>query len=269
MSSTYSLAVVEGNATGTRIDILGRTFDVGRSAGSQGGLGGDPAISRHHARFTVTHDGGLMLEDLGSTNGTFVNGDRVTGPRALQPGDVIEVGETVLEVSSDDLEATASYRHAVGTTGSRGGAAVGGNVYADRGSIGAIGELRGNLDMSSRYEYDASGLGLITRSRGAARFLLILGTLIGFAGFGLFGYPIVNGIITAASNTSASDAALDECDNRYPHGGFAWAECQQKASRSAGSDFPSLTPWLPTGAALFFGGMVISAVGLFMIRHER
>jgi len=87
-------------------------------------------------------------------------------------------------------------------------------------------------------------------------------------GFGLFGYPIVKGIVTAASNTSASDAARDECYDRYPEFGSAQVECLQDASRLADSSFPSLTPWLPMGAALFFGGMVISAVGLFMIRRE-
>ncbi len=39
---------------------------------------------------------------------------------------------------------------------------------------------------------------------------------------------------------------------QHPDRALAWIECQQEASRSAGSEFPSLTPWLPLGAALFF-----------------
>ena len=54
----------------------------------------DPEVSRHHCRFTQG-TGGYTLEDLGSTNGTFVNGQRLTGARPLSPGDMIGLGETV------------------------------------------------------------------------------------------------------------------------------------------------------------------------------
>jgi predicted component of type VI protein secretion system len=54
----------------------------------------DPQISRQHAR--ITRQGGLLvLEDIGSTNGTFVNGMRLTGPHALANGDVIGLGDVV------------------------------------------------------------------------------------------------------------------------------------------------------------------------------
>lgn len=54
----------------------------------------DPEVSRHHLRFT-RGGGGFTLEDLGSTNGTFINGQRMTGTRVLRPGDMIGLGETV------------------------------------------------------------------------------------------------------------------------------------------------------------------------------
>jgi FHA domain len=54
----------------------------------------DPECSRHHTRLT-RGGGGYTLEDLGSTNGTFVNGQRLTGARPLAGGDVIGLGETV------------------------------------------------------------------------------------------------------------------------------------------------------------------------------
>ncbi|HLY27437.1 MAG TPA: FHA domain-containing protein [Aggregatilineales bacterium] len=54
----------------------------------------DPECSRHHCRLT-RGGGGYTLEDLGSTNGTFVNGQRLTGARPLAGGDVIGMGETV------------------------------------------------------------------------------------------------------------------------------------------------------------------------------
>ena len=54
----------------------------------------DPEVSRHHCRLTQG-GGGYTLEDLGSTNGTFVNGQRLTGARPLSNGDTIGLGETV------------------------------------------------------------------------------------------------------------------------------------------------------------------------------
>ncbi|MBL8119444.1 MAG: FHA domain-containing protein [Anaerolineae bacterium] len=54
----------------------------------------DPEVSRHHLRFT-RGAGGFTLEDLGSTNGTFVNGQRLTGAKPLNNGDLIGLGETV------------------------------------------------------------------------------------------------------------------------------------------------------------------------------
>lgn len=54
----------------------------------------DPEVSRHHLRLT-RGAGGFTVEDLGSTNGTFVNGQRLTGARPLRPGDMIGLGETV------------------------------------------------------------------------------------------------------------------------------------------------------------------------------
>lgn len=54
----------------------------------------DPEVSRHHMRLT-RGAGGFTIEDLGSTNGTFVNGQRLTGAKPLNNGDMIGLGETV------------------------------------------------------------------------------------------------------------------------------------------------------------------------------
>jgi hypothetical protein len=55
----------------------------------------DEFSSGRHARFEPRRDG-VWVEDIGSTNGTFVNGVRLTAPKKLSPGDVIRIGETDL-----------------------------------------------------------------------------------------------------------------------------------------------------------------------------
>jgi hypothetical protein len=77
-----------------------RTLDsapvtLGRSSDSDMELGDDEFASAHHARVEPRRDG-VWVEDVGSTNGTFVNGMKLDGARKLVPGDVIRVGETDL-----------------------------------------------------------------------------------------------------------------------------------------------------------------------------
>ena len=68
----------------------------------------DAEISRKHARLTF-QGGKYVLEDLGSTNGTFVNGQRLAGPVVLKSGDVVSLGEQIVlmyDVLSVDAGAT-------------------------------------------------------------------------------------------------------------------------------------------------------------------
>jgi hypothetical protein len=68
---------------------------VGRSDANDLALEGDEFASARHARFEPRRDG-VWIEDMGSTNGTFVNGIRLDRGRRLAPGDVVRVGETDL-----------------------------------------------------------------------------------------------------------------------------------------------------------------------------
>lgn len=70
---------------------------IGRGGQNDVPLDGDDFTSASHARFESRGDG-VWVEDLGSTNGTFVNGARVTTPRRLGKGDVVRVGKTDLRV---------------------------------------------------------------------------------------------------------------------------------------------------------------------------
>jgi hypothetical protein len=72
---------------------------VGRGPGSGLRLDDDEYVSSRHALITPA-DTGVWFEDLGSTNGSFVNGAPVTTARLLQAGDVIRIGETQLRVES-------------------------------------------------------------------------------------------------------------------------------------------------------------------------
>ena len=70
-------------------------LNIGRGAGNDVPLPSDEFASTRHARVEPRHDG-VWVDDIGSTNGTFVNGIRVTQPRRLAPGDIVRVGETDL-----------------------------------------------------------------------------------------------------------------------------------------------------------------------------
>jgi pSer/pThr/pTyr-binding forkhead associated (FHA) protein len=83
---------------GTTIE-LSDTARIGRGAENAIRLDADTTVSNRHASLDTRSDG-LWVEDDGSTNGTFVNGARVTTARLLQPGDVIRIGHTDLLVEA-------------------------------------------------------------------------------------------------------------------------------------------------------------------------
>jgi pSer/pThr/pTyr-binding forkhead associated (FHA) protein len=71
---------------------------VGRAAGCGISLDDDTYVSQLHARL-FRRDGTIYVEDLGSTNGTYLNKRKVSGPQALRKGDRVAIGRTVLEVT--------------------------------------------------------------------------------------------------------------------------------------------------------------------------
>ncbi len=97
------LRVTSGPAAGRRIPLGDEPLVIGRHEPGEGALGEDPELSRKHARVFLV-SGRLAVEDLESTNGTFVNGRRVVYPTVIKPGDSIEVGGTTLEVTDSPTE---------------------------------------------------------------------------------------------------------------------------------------------------------------------
>jgi predicted component of type VI protein secretion system len=82
-------------AEGERHLLNSAPLTIGRSAENDVPLDADEFASSRHARVEPRRDG-VWLEDIGSTNGTYLNGTQLTRPRRLAPGDVIRVGETDL-----------------------------------------------------------------------------------------------------------------------------------------------------------------------------
>jgi FHA domain len=80
---------------GAQHRLNGASLSVGRSSSNDIELRGDGFASASHARFEPRPDG-VWLEDVGSTNGTFVNGIKLERPQKLASGDVVRVGETDL-----------------------------------------------------------------------------------------------------------------------------------------------------------------------------
>jgi predicted component of type VI protein secretion system len=106
-AAAFRLIVRTGPNPGVVIDLTKEVSMMGRDVTNDVVLG-DAEVSRQHSRITRT-PAGYVLEDLGSTNGTFVNGERLAAPRVLNAGDLIGVGENVtLTFDSTSPEAAAT-----------------------------------------------------------------------------------------------------------------------------------------------------------------
>jgi len=85
--------------------LAGGVKTIGRSRGVDFTVDA-PLVSRVHCRLSADANGTLILEDLDSTNGTFVNGARLKGKTQLKPGDQLRVGRVVLIVGRDAQDET-------------------------------------------------------------------------------------------------------------------------------------------------------------------
>jgi predicted component of type VI protein secretion system len=92
-SDSFRLVVRRGPQPNQTYDLNKDIVTLGRDITNDIVIN-DPEVSRHHMRMT-RGAGGYTIEDLGSTNGTFINMQRLSGARPMRPGDMIGLGETV------------------------------------------------------------------------------------------------------------------------------------------------------------------------------
>ncbi len=107
MASQFQLIMRQGPTPGAAFLLEGSQLNIGRDSSNEIVIN-DAEVSRRHARLTF-QGGKYVLEDLGSTNGTFVNGQRLAGPRVLKAGEVVSLGEQIVlvyEVTTNDPGAT-------------------------------------------------------------------------------------------------------------------------------------------------------------------
>ena len=93
--SGANLVVLQGAQAGTSFPLPHTPVILGREEGVEISVR-DPEMSRRHGRISW-QEGGFVIEDLGSTNGTIINGVPIAGPQRLRPGDTIGMGQTLFE----------------------------------------------------------------------------------------------------------------------------------------------------------------------------
>jgi len=106
-AQTYQLVMQKGPNPGKIFELIQEELTIGRDITNRIVIN-DPEISRKHARLSL-QSGSYVIEDLGSTNGTFVDGQRLIGPHVLRPGETIMFGEKIsleYEVLGFDPNAT-------------------------------------------------------------------------------------------------------------------------------------------------------------------
>jgi two-component system cell cycle response regulator len=94
-TSRATLTLLTGMNAGHLVSVDASTVTIGRGPDGGDFVVDDPGVSRRHARVGRGADGGFYLEDLGSTNGTFVGGGRV-GVSILRGGEIVQLGPTLL-----------------------------------------------------------------------------------------------------------------------------------------------------------------------------
>jgi predicted component of type VI protein secretion system len=263
-------------ACSVHVDVGG--YVLGRAAGCDLVID-DSHVSARHARLDVDRSGAWLI-DLGSTNGTFVGDRRVDRAVWVAAPVDLRLGTTVVRLSPDQPaaafdpwgDAAGPPTAAVGPTPPPGpprtppqsmlaqypppgppgpgqGQGPAGPPPGPAYDVRNAGPVAGHdvqMDghqVAGRDMVIHEGLKLQTRMRSSAKNAIRVGCLAFLVGFGLFGYFVLTW------NSEIFDAITEP-------------------SAEPPSDLPSPLPWLPLGAALMFGGLVLIVVGLLVPRDR-
>jgi hypothetical protein len=94
----HRMTIAQGSQAGQTADLSAGMVMIGRGADCQLILD-DDYVSTRHAR-VVSGDNGIYVEDLSSTNGTYVNGQRITAPTTITMADTVRIGKTILKLET-------------------------------------------------------------------------------------------------------------------------------------------------------------------------
>jgi class 3 adenylate cyclase len=144
------IVVKQPNRKPLRVQVC-EPLEIGREC--DGILIADSQASRRHAQVTL-RGRDLLIEDLGSTNGTFLDEVRVEMPMLLRPGSIVRIGDTTIELS----EAISTARTTLGPEGSRSTIAVDGGGAVRAASDQPVGARETSIDAVARSVRDTSQL---------------------------------------------------------------------------------------------------------------
>lgn len=109
--ASFQLVLQKGPTPGKVYELTQDELTIGRDISNRIVIN-DPEVSRKHARLTL-QGGAYVIEDLGSTNGTLINGQRLMGPHVLRPGETVMLGEKIsLSFEALGFDPNATLAHA-------------------------------------------------------------------------------------------------------------------------------------------------------------
>lgn len=237
-----ALVVTTGPEAGRSFTIGSAPVSLGRSDDAHILLRGNQ-VSRRHARIHKDASG-VVLEDVGSTNGTYLNGEKVTRPVVLRVGDTIKVGEFELQFGVIGMPEP---RQGDGPASTFDFGDVRGPVNAGSGAMnvgsGQQYVVDGDFHMGDRFDIDVSNDFTPTdemfEGKGPGRVLAIVGTIVALAGF-------VTWTAMIFSMFDNDDPSASPFDKQF-----------------AG------VPVMAIGFAMFLGGGLIAGIGQNMSRAAR